>query len=44
MSTNLHETDTEHTYPFLSEIAEIRRRARQHIAGGTATLNEAADR
>jgi len=32
------------TYPFLSEVAEIRRRARQHIADGTVTLNDASDR
>jgi bacterioferritin len=31
-------------YPFLSEIAEIRRRARQHIADGAVTVNYAADR
>jgi bacterioferritin len=31
-------------YPFLSEIAEIRCRARQHIAAGAASVNPAADR
>jgi bacterioferritin len=41
-------TDTEieqgSPYPFLSEIAQIRRRARQHIADGAASVNYAADR
>jgi bacterioferritin len=31
-------------YPFLSEMADIRRRARQHIADGAATVTDAADR
>lgn len=31
-------------YPFLSEIADIRRRARQHIAEGAVTVNDVADR
>ena len=31
-------------YPFLSDIAEIRRRARQHIMDGAVTENYAADR
>jgi bacterioferritin len=39
-------TDTQRRqlYPFLSEVAEIRRRARQHIASGAVTVNYAADR
>ena len=39
-------TDTERgqPYPFLSKVAEIRRRARQHIANGAVTVNYAADR
>jgi bacterioferritin len=39
-------TDTEEQspYPFLSELAQIRRRARQHIADGAVTVNDAADR
>ncbi|HWW21941.1 MAG TPA: ferritin-like domain-containing protein [Steroidobacteraceae bacterium] len=37
-------TEREQPYPFLSEIAELRRRARQHIADGAVTVNYAADR
>jgi bacterioferritin len=44
MSANLPEPHTEHSYPFLSEIADIRRRARQHISDGAVTANYAADR
>ena len=36
--------DNNRQYPFLSEIAEIRRRARQHIADGAVTPQYAADR
>jgi bacterioferritin len=31
-------------FPFLSDVAEIRRRARQHISDGAVTVNYAADR
>jgi bacterioferritin len=44
MSANLPGSRIEHVYPFLSEIAEIRRRARRHIADGAVTVNYAADR
>jgi bacterioferritin len=44
LSATLPEPDTEHAYPFLSEIAAIRRRARQHIADGAVSVNYAADR
>ena len=44
MSANLLCDQMDQAYPFLIEMAEIRRRARQHIAGGAATLNAAADR
>jgi bacterioferritin len=37
-------SERDQSYPFLSEIAEIRRRARQHIADGAVTGNYAADR
>jgi bacterioferritin len=42
MPTHIPERDE--PYPFLSEVAEIRRRARQHIADGAVTVNYAADR
>jgi bacterioferritin len=44
MSANAPGAERDQTYPFLSDIAEIRRRARQHIADGAVTLNYAADR
>ena len=44
MSANVPGAEGDRTYPFLSEIADIRRRARQHIADGAVTLNYAADR
>jgi bacterioferritin len=44
MSSDMTHTDREQPYPFLSGIAEIRRRARQHIADGAVTMNYAADR
>jgi bacterioferritin len=37
-------TERDPSYPFLCEVAEIRRRARQHIADGAVTVNYAADR
>jgi bacterioferritin len=42
MPTHIPERDE--PYPFLSEVAEIRRRARQHIADGAVTVNYVADR
>jgi bacterioferritin len=44
MSAHMTDTERDQAYPFLSEIAEIRRRARQHIADGAVTVNYAADR
>jgi bacterioferritin len=44
MSSNMDSIEQDQSYPFLSEVAEIRRRARQHIADGAVTLNYAADR
>src|ERR1700743_1498732 len=44
MSSNMSDSEREQPYPFLSEVAEIRRRARQHIADGAVTMNYAADR
>jgi bacterioferritin len=44
MSKAMTGTEREQPYPFLSEIAELRRRARQHIADGAVTVNYAADR
>jgi bacterioferritin len=45
MSANGPDTrQSNQPYPFLSDIAEIRRRARQHIADGAVTPNYAADR
>lgn len=44
MSSSMSGNDREQAYPFLSEVAEIRRRARQHIADGAVTQNYAADR
>jgi bacterioferritin len=46
MSANMTDTEEQEQspYPFLSEIAGIRRRARQHIADGAVTVNYAADR
>lgn len=44
MSANLPDPGGEQAYPFLSEIAQIRRRARQHIADGAVSVNYAADR
>jgi bacterioferritin len=44
MSANLPDPDGEQAYPFLSEIAQIRRRARQHIADGAVSVNYAAHR
>ena len=45
MSANRPTTgNSNQPYPFLSDIAEIRRRARQHIMDGAVTENYAADR
>jgi bacterioferritin len=44
MSAEMTDTQERSPYPFLSEIAQIRRRARQHIADGAVTVNDAADR
>ena len=44
MSAHMPDTERAQPYPFLSEVAEIRRRARQHIANGAVTVNYAADR
>jgi bacterioferritin len=45
MRTNEHSASpTEASCPFLSEVADIRRRARQHIQGGAVTPSYAADR
>ena len=44
MSAPMTDTQRRQLYPFLSEVAEIRRRARQHIASGAVTVNYAADR
>jgi bacterioferritin len=43
MYSDMNGSEREQPYPFLSEVAEIRRRARQHIAEGAVTLNYAAD-
>ena len=44
MSATAFGAERDQNYPFLSEIAEIRRRARQHIADGAVTVNNAVDR
>ena len=44
MSSHMTGSERDQSYPFLSEVAEIRRRARQHIADGAVTVNYAADR
>src|SRR3974377_1573683 len=44
MSAPMTDTQRGQPYPFLSEVAEIRRRARQHIANGAVTVNYAAAR
>jgi bacterioferritin len=44
MSADMTDAEREQPYPFLSEVAQIRRRARQHIADGALTVNYAADR
>jgi bacterioferritin len=44
MSANMSSSERDQSYPFLSEVADIRRRARQHIADGAVTANDAADR
>lgn len=44
MSATAFGAERDLNYPFLTEIAEIRRRARQHIADGAGTVDDAADR
>lgn len=44
MSANLLSDQVDQPYPFLSEMAEVRRRARQHMADAATTLNAEADR
>jgi|SRR5580658_1461797 bacterioferritin len=44
MSADVSGAERDQLYPFLSEVAEIRRRARQHIAAGAVTENYAANR
>jgi bacterioferritin len=44
MSANLSDPAGDPVYPFLSGVAEIRRRARQHIQNGAATPSCVADR
>src|SRR5580658_7659755 len=44
MSANMSDSAQDSQYPFLSEIAQIRGRARQHISDGAVTVNDAADR
>jgi bacterioferritin len=46
MQSNRHElsAQSEPSYPFLSGVADIRRRARQHIQEGTVTPNYEGDR
>jgi bacterioferritin len=44
MSTIPLNQDAHSAYPFLTQIAEIRRRARQHIQDGAVTADYAADR
>lgn len=43
MSANIESTRREEMYPFLTEVAEIRRRAREHIQQGAVTPGYAAD-
>jgi bacterioferritin len=44
MSTTNKSDDVHSPYPFLTKIAEIRRRAREHIQDGAVTADYAADR
>jgi len=44
MSAEIFVSELDQEYPFLSQIAEIRRRARQHIAQGAANRGDGADR
>jgi bacterioferritin len=44
MSANMSDSAQDSQYPFLSEIAQIRGRARQHISDGAVSVNDAADR
>jgi bacterioferritin len=44
MSANASSSELDQEYPFLNDIAEIRRRARQHITEGAVTFNYGAER
>jgi bacterioferritin len=44
MSANASSSELDQEYPFLNDIAEIRRRARQHITEGAVTFNCGAER
>jgi bacterioferritin len=44
MSANLADPQWDRIHPFLSSVAEIRSRARQHIAAGAAGADRAIDR
>jgi bacterioferritin len=44
MSANLANPPRDQTHPFLSKVAEIRRRARKHIEDGSVTAGHTADR